>query len=144
MISRKDFHCSFPFLTRVEKDHQSSTSETRRTSLLVAIEIVGVTAPKLNRRNLPRQQRTGQASCPPWSNPPFCKTLENHFIEQEMFSREAVPPATGSGSRLGSAVVIVAGRTLATQTWANFQEYSPLSRHVSLSSRSGCNSKITV
>jgi len=40
---------------------------------------------------------------------PCAGLFENHFIDPEMFSQEEVPPATGSGSRLGSAVVIVAG-----------------------------------
>jgi len=85
-----------------------------------------------------------QASSPPLSNPPLFRTLHNHSIDVEMFAPDEVPPATGSGSRLGSAVVIVAGKLSRLRRALIFQVYSLLSRRVSLYSLFGCNSKTIV
>ena len=48
------------------------------------------------------------------------------------------PPPSGSGSRLGTAVIVVCG-IISLPTFADIQVSLPLSLPASLSSPSGCN-----
>jgi hypothetical protein len=56
-----------------------------------------------------------------------------------MLVQEQTPPATGSGSRLGSAVVIVSGLIPVWMSLTKTQVSLPLSRRVYHSSRYGFN-----